>query len=136
MNPVATRTMRLAMLDRLVAVGGPLADAQLVLVKEPFTHGPALAPADLVLADFDGYAAEAALVYGSAYVAPDGTTRVAPPTVQFEATGATTPNTIHGWAVLNAGGTAVLYSALLDEPVAIEAADDGVIVLPEYVLDV
>lgn len=131
--PVSTRAMRLAMLDGLIAVGAILAAAQLQLIQNAFTPGPDLVPGDLTEADFDGYAAEAALAYDSAYVASDGTYRIAPPSVNFQSTGNTTPNVLYGWAVLNTGGTVVEYSGLFDDPISIANADDGVTVLPEYV---
>lgn len=135
-NPILTRALQLEMLDVAVDEGGPLYQASLLLLKEQFTPGPTLTVAEVEAkeADFDGYAMEEDLVYGSSYQAPDGTIRVAPPSVQFEATGDTEPNMIHGWAVVNKAGTKVMYSKLYDAPISIEHADDGLLVIPELVI--
>jgi hypothetical protein len=130
MDAISTRALRLAQLDGLTGVGKPLAAAQLQLSKSAFTPGPTMIPADFDEADFVGYAAEAALAYGTAFVAGDGTYRIQPPSVNFQATADTTPNVLYGWVVLNTGGTAVLYAGLFDNPIPINLADDGVEVNP------
>lgn len=134
MTPLATRALKLAMLNRLATAGGPLNAGVLQLVAAPFTPGPGLVPGDLTPATFTGYAEQAALVMGGAYVAADGTYRMGPPSVQFEATDGVTPNVIYGWAVLNTAKTGVEYAGLLDNPVSIQAAGDGIVIDPELIL--
>jgi hypothetical protein len=82
--------------------------------------------ADFVEADYDGYAAVAALAaaYPSYFIMPDGSALgVFDVTVLFIDGGSTTPNTIYGLYVTNTGGTQLLASLVFDTPKVLDAVD-------------
>lgn len=77
--------------------------------------------------------AEQALTYGQAYQNPDGSITVTAESVQFNYTGASSPETVRGWFVVDPGSPDVPISARrLPTPVSMGNALDSVIVQPGF----
>ena len=130
MNPVSTNAARLAALAALAASGEPLHLPTLILFNNPIALNPTLVIGSLTECTFSGYAASAGLVFGTPYLDVNGTARTAAPSVEFISTDGMVIETIYGWALVNAGKTALYYAELLDTPVPITAGSQGVVVLP------
>jgi len=127
-------SVRLARLAALVAVSAEWAGAIVGLYKDGFTPGSnqTYAAFDAAECDFTGYARSAALVWGTPFADSAKNAIVAAASVQFQATGAGTPNSVKGYAVLNAAGTGILWAEDFDAPRLMDENADAIIVLPKY----
>lgn len=130
MDAVLVQASRLAALDRLAAVGGPLAATELRLGVNNISVGPGTVLADLQEATFAGYAPVAAIAFGSAYIDPNGVVRIDAPSETFEMTATTTLEVVYYWYLVNTAGTALVAIALLDNPVPLTEVSQGLSVLP------
>lgn len=108
-------------------------DLQWGLVKAPFTPDPALALADLDVADFTGSAAKsggsgACLVVNSPLTSSQGLLGREPAGgLNFVATALTNlPQTIYGYYVYNNNVEELMFTALLPEPIEIQVIGDFV----------
>lgn len=114
----------------------PAADPPAVmLVKDVFTPSLTLIPADLVEADFDGYAQIAAPVGAQQQTLDpntgDSLVRMKPPAGGWfwETTGITNlPQTIYGFALINDAQTAIYGSELFDEPFVLTATNQQILI--------
>lgn len=124
-----------SMLNTLCASpGGDWDNATLHLFQNDIVPSFATALGDFTEADFDGYAAGAAITWNPAVTGPDYNAEVTGPAANFLATGATTPNVIYGYYVVDTGGTGLLWSERFAEPINIASAGDGFSVVPRFVL--
>lgn len=128
-----TQDLRKAMLTAITATGASLNGALLALIKEAWTPSPDTKWADLVEADFSGYARPAALVYGAPFQNSDGNWEIAAPSVQFVLSATTVVNTVYGWVVVRPTTNLLLVQATLDQPVPLSEVGDGLVVLPSLV---
>lgn len=129
-------SMRQTMLDALDALsetGYPLEDASLVLAASPFTLSPDLLPAAIVPPTFTGYVQVDSLVFGSAYINPNGQAVRSAPDETFIRTGGVVNDVIYGFAIMNAARSALYYAELFDEPVSLNAVGLGLEVNPTVV---
>lgn len=129
---VVPKTENLAALTQLVAAGGPLNANKLHLYKNNITPSRNTVLADLIEADFDGYAAIAALVWSAPFLDVDGTALVMGADAAFIATGGTTPNTVFGWYLTNAGSTVLIGVFAFNTPVGIAGAGQACPVVPFF----
>lgn len=106
--------------------------ALIKLFQNDITPTKATALADLHVATFTGYANSSAVVWGAPLTDENGVTTVTGGSKQFTASDGVVPNTIYGWYATNAGGSVLLFSCRYDEPIEINSAADGVVVLPEF----
>lgn len=130
MQGFLSKVVQKASLDGLTATGGILHAATLMLFKNNLSVNGNTQIGDLVECDFDGYAAVAAQTFAAAYVGPDGKIQISAPSVLFGDTGATTPNTIYGWALVNAGKTALYYVEKFDDVLTVDGSGEGFLVQP------
>lgn len=125
-------SMRVLMLNALKAVGGPLADAKLVLLKNQ-TPGSINVAADIQEADFTGYAAVGPLAFGTPIIRDIDTLALVAESVQFTATGDAAVNGVTGWAVTNAAKTAVYAVGTFSQSILVGGQYSGIIVNAEIV---
>jgi hypothetical protein len=131
-EPISTLATQLAILAQMIATGGVLDTKTLMLFKNPVTLDKTTVIGTLVECDFVGYAAVAAQVFGTPYIDQGGQGRTDAPSVDFQMTAATTPNTVYGWAIVNAGKTALVMAALFPTPIPLTVALQGFSVQPTF----
>jgi len=122
-----------AILTELIASGNAWDGSKVHLFKTNVNPSPNMVIADLVEADFTGYAASSAIVWGTPGYLPDGTAAVVGGGKTF--TVGSTPsilNTIYGYYVTDSAGTVLLFARKFDAAVVLSAAGQFVIVLPSY----
>lgn len=120
-----------AVMNRAVAVGGPWAALTLHLYVNNVAPNEDTVVADLTQATFAGYAAVAALAFGTCYIDADGNFKLSAPSEQFTATGIGVLETVYGYYLTDAAGTVLHGANLLDTPVPITQIGDGLIVQPD-----
>lgn len=86
---------------------------------------------DLVEATFGGYAEEAGIAFGPAYLSPDGDARLTAPGTQFSYDGTGPQETVYGWYLTDSTGATIRSAANITPPVPLANEDDGLIVAPE-----
>lgn len=79
-------------------------------------------------ADYSGYASQTVATWLASYVGDDQRARVSAASLLFQPNASTVPNEIFGVYVTNAASDTLLYAYLLDVPVDLSSADDGLIV--------
>lgn len=126
-----------AVVNALTAVGPPaglLNGVKVKLFQNAATPGPDSVLADFTEATFPGYAESAAVVWGAALSNALNQAFTAGGTVQFTCTGAATPNTIHGYYLVDgATGNVLIAAEAFASPQPITAAGQGLVVQPIYV---
>lgn len=127
---ISTILTRLAAMNELKAAGQPLNAATLILYSNAVAITPHTVIGDLTECIFTGYAAEAGIGFGAAYLDQAGNVLLAAPSVQFESTSGTPAENIVGWGLVNVGKTALYYAEALPIPVAITQASQGVLIQP------
>ncbi len=106
--------------------------SELHLYKAPIDPiTPEVLLADMVEADFDGYAALDPIVVSSVFLAPDGSAVVNIASHVFQATGSTTPNTIYGAYITTAAAAALVAVLPFTSPVGVANTGDAVPVAPQ-----
>lgn len=123
---------RLAALTQLLAVGGPLNANKLKLYKNPLTLTPAIVLADLVEADFDGYAAVSPVVWSAPFRDVDGSALVLGGDAPFICTGDTISNSIYGYYLTNTGSTVLIAVYAFAAPVGVSVAGQACPVVPWF----
>jgi hypothetical protein len=108
---------------------GMLNGAKLHLFKAPFSAAPLTRIADLIEADFAGYAPVPVTTWGLPYAGPDGQMYMKGGCHQFTPTDETKPNTIYGYWIDN-GATPVYPVTIVtfDSPQTAESVYDAVMV--------
>lgn len=122
-------------LTALIAAGPPagrLNGVKVHLFQNNIVPTPATILTDLVEATFDGYAASAAVTWGSVVVDPAGNAVVYGDAKTFTMTGSTTPNTVYGYYVTNSAGSTLEYLELFDSPVGFGGPGTTLVLLPAY----
>lgn len=134
MNPVVIGNLEwLAILTELVAATNPWNGALISLFKNDIVPDAASLLADLTEADFSGYAASAAVTWGTPHFLPDGTAVVAGDAKTFvTASPAPVLNTVFGWYATDGAGTTLLFARRLDTPIVLTGPNQQVAVLPAY----
>lgn len=130
MQGFLTNAARKAALNRLTVMGGILNAATLILITGPTSISKDTVFADVTEATFDGYAAVAAQAFSPAYVAPGGAIQISAPSVLFTDTGNVTPNTVTGWALVDAGKTTLYYVEKFDTSIVMDGTGEGFLVQP------
>lgn len=131
----AKKTMLDALkVDNTTDGDGPLFGATVMLFSNDAVIGPATVKADLTEADFTGYARSTAITWGETFVDSSDDAVSVGDTKQFHCDDGVTPNTIYGYAVIDAGDTNLLYAEKFANSVGVNGADDAVIVTPRFVL--
>lgn len=115
------------------ATTGDWDQATLHLYQNDFVPARDSVPADFTEADFDGYAAGAAISWNAPITNIQGDAEVTGPMNSFVATGDTTPNEIFGYYVLDAAGTGLLWAERFDNSVSIVETGQGIAVVPRFV---
>lgn len=126
------------LLDSLVGVGNQFENAELVLLKTCPATTPTPAWADVVEADYSGYARKTALTWQAATLEQGGAVMIQtldPPPV-FTQNGGAVENEIVAYAiVIGAGAAAVIqWVELLAEPILMTAENNSMVVIPRLVL--
>lgn len=129
-----TNEARRAIVTELIDVGNFLNGAIAHLFQSPMVPSPALTLADFtaIEADFDGYAASAALTWGAVGTDPADRAWVTAQEVEWVPTGTTTPNTIYGYYVTNAAGTALLFWDNFPDPIPVTGPPSVVHAVPTF----
>lgn len=122
----------LAGLTQLLAVGGPFHLLTLTLFQAGLVVTPATLYADLPIADFSGFAPVASIVFEGPYYDVDNTALVIGAATAFIATAASpfVSNSIGGYALVNAGLTAIAAGYNFQTPVGVNVPGDAVAVVP------
>lgn len=131
---VVTRAARKAMLAAMVGVGGLLNGCLLKLYKTNVGTSDEIALASLVEADFDGYAASDAIVWGAVGVDSQVRAVVQGDRKEFVPDGVVVTNTVYGAYITNAAGTALMAILPFDAPVHVTGLDTIVSVVPVMAL--
>lgn len=131
---ILTKDIVVGALTALVGVGGAANGAKVGLFKNDFVPEPTTILADLVQADFVGYALSSVVVWGEIGVDVNGRAIVFAPSKEFSPTDATVPNTIFGYFLVNGAGTVLLSAVRFDESVPLVLATDVLPVLPVLAL--
>lgn len=123
---------RRAIVSELIGVGNFLDGAILKLFKADYTPGPATVLGDLtaIEADFTGYAASAAVVWGPVFTDAANTAFTVGDVKTFASTGSAVTNTIYGYWAQGAGG--LMYAERFDAPIPVLGVGDGVVLLPRF----
>lgn len=110
-----------------------LGGAKVMLFKNDYQPSATTVLADLIEADFTGYARSADLVWGEPFITPAQLAEIVAQQLQFNATGSTVTNTIYGYAVITPGTPDVLqYAERFAEPVFVAGTMNAVLVNPRY----
>jgi len=131
---MVTRTLEylLALLALEIDTGAPLDGAKVHL----FTAGPTMNDrmeiSDFTEATFGGYAEITLGAWSDPYVNPTGQATVTSSPCHFEATDDTTPNTVLGFYITNAGETLLIAAQLFEDPIAFAEEFDGVTFVIDY----
>lgn len=112
-------------------VAGELAAAVVHLYKNDLVPTPNTILADLISADYSGYATKVLGTAGAPIINSDGAAQVVYPSQQWQHSSGATANTIYGAYVLDAGG-ALLYVERFGTPVNMTDATDGFIYVPVF----
>lgn len=134
MEAVASKTVTIAALIALSDTGGAFDGAKVMLYKAPIAPTPDTVLADLVPADFDGYAVSTAITWSDPVHMSGLAYSVLGSVKVFIATGDTTPNLIYGFAIVDAAGTGLLYVQPFDAPLAVNEAGNYIQALPTLTL--
>lgn len=130
---VVPDSVSVAVLNELVATGNLFDGAKVHLYKNDYTPSRLTAVGDLVTADFTGYAASAAIVWGAPGIGPDGFPGVVGDRKQFIGGSTfTVPNTIHGYYITDSAGTTLLWVERFASPVIIAATGQTCYVVPTF----
>lgn len=132
--PISQSQGILTLLDDSTATAGPWEGALVHLFKNDLVPAPNTVLADFTEADFDGYAASAAIVWGDPYQNELNQSTILGDAKTFTATGATTPNDIYGYYITDAGGTELLLSERFAEVQPMPAAGAVTIVIPRVTI--
>lgn len=99
-------------------VGEQLAAPILALFEDEDPIPPSAEIADLTECAYTGYARSSAVVFGTSHLTASGSviTQITPK--EFAATGSAVPGTARQVAMLNAAGTEILASYVLEEPLS------------------
>lgn len=129
---VMPAVIRLAVLNLIIGVGGPLNSPTLLLYQNNVALGPNTVLADLTVATFDGYANVVGATWDTPYIDTDGSALVFGASQTIVDTGSTTPNTIYGYAAVNAGVTVLECAWRFASPIGVAQANDAVAFLPAF----
>lgn len=122
-------------LTALVAAGPPagrLNGAKVHLYQNNIAVRPDTILTDFTEADFDGYAASAAVTWGTVATDSSGNAVVYGDAKTFLCTGSVTPNTVFGYYVTNGAGSTLEYAEAFATPVGFGNAGDNLVILPAY----
>lgn len=110
----------------LNTIATELLDGALIrLFQNDYEPGSSTVLADLTVATFTGYAEVDSTTWGGAFQNADGDAQVIPPVIAtFTATGSTIGNTVYGFYVVDAAGTALLWAERFDAPVGFNSNGD------------
>ncbi len=134
MNSVVIPNLEwLDILNELVDTGNAWDGAVLHLFKNDYQPSANTLLADLIAADFTGYAPSSAVVWHAAGFLPDGTAVITGDLKVFQ-TGspATILNTVYGWYATDTGGTDLLIARRFDTPIVLSAPLQLIEVVPSY----
>lgn len=118
-------------LNALKASGKPLAVPTLVLFKNAVALAKTTVMADLMIADFVGYANVPAVVFGNAYLDGANNAIIDAPSADWVASDATVPQLIYGWAIVNAALDTYWFGESFETPVNMNVAGRGVRAQPQ-----
>ncbi len=120
-------------LAALTGVDGLFEGAKIGLFHNNYVPNRQTALADLTVANFTGYALSAAVVWGTPFIDPViGPVVLANLKVFAAGNPTTVPNTIYGYYIVDAAGTALLWAERFATPRVVSAPGDAVTVLPGF----
>jgi hypothetical protein len=120
----------LSVLTTLTGSGGSYYHPTLVLYQNNVALSRRTSLADLVLADFAGYANVANVPWKAPYIDTDGSALVFSTNQTIVASGSSPANTIYGWAATDGAVTEVIFAGQFATPVGIANSGDAVTFLP------
>lgn len=125
-----------AVVAAIAALATTGSGAKIQLYNADVTPNPSTLLASLPPCTFSGYALSAAVVWGTAYQAPDGIQKVTGVAKQFTQTAITVTDTAYGYVVVGtpSGTPFALASYRFANPIPFTAIGNGVVVLPELSL--
>lgn len=130
---IVPNTVAASILTALVGVAGILNGALLKLFKNDVIPNVGTILADLVEADFTGYAASAAITWSVPVLGDDGLYRVIGDNKSFIAgSPLTVPNTIYGYYVTNGAGTVLLFAERYANSKIINTAHQAIVEVAEF----
>lgn len=135
MASISTIGMKKAALAALIAVGGRLAGAKVMLFTTPVIVKETMHVSDLVEATYTGYAQKTIAAWVGPYVDTSGLVRIDGGDLLFQPTDSVIQETIYGYAIINAAvvgppvvAADVMYVETFAPPVPLLDADHGVVV--------
>ena len=132
MPGIVPRPSRVAVCDALKVV--LLDDVTVHLYQNDVAPGPDTVVGDLTEADFSGYAASAALVFGGPFQNADGEIEMDLPSHQFDHSGGAVANVIFGYYVLTTGGD-LLFAERFAASIPMIVITNSIVVLPRFSLE-
>ena len=116
-------------------VAGDLDGALVALWKNNITPSRNSTLADLGEADYTGYAASAAVVWGAPFLNANGDGQVVGGNKQFQPTGTTTTCEVYGyWLEPTAGSTTPVLAVKFSSPVPMTGPLSALIVTPSFTM--
>lgn len=130
-----------AQLDRLTAVApgapdaGRLNGSKMILFKNDVHPTKDSVLGDFTPATFPGYATSAAIVWGAAFEAEDGSAQIVGPTVQFLSDDLPDPvETVYGYCVVNGDADELIFAERFAAPIQVDHEGQPINVVPVYAL--
>lgn len=131
---VSTLLSQIAALDALTdPTTGAMKAPTIHLFQNDIWPSPGMTLADFEEADFTGYTAFEAAVWGTVYVGTDGKARCTLESHQFQGTGTTVGNVIFGWYLSDEPPTKVHLAGRFEEAISMVSATDAVVCEPTIV---
>lgn len=119
----------------LAAVGppaGPLNGAKVRLFKNDISPGPDTVLANLVTADYGGYADSPAVVWSAGDTDFDDRAVLVGASQNFAPTDSVTPNTIYGYCIMDSTSTNLLFAERFPNSVDLTSPADILVIVPMF----
>jgi hypothetical protein len=106
--------------------------SKLWLYQNDYTPNPNTALADLIVADYAGFAAKTIAAWGTAFVDVNGEVISLAPLETFTCTGGGMTNTIYGCYLTDATGAILTFAARFDAPFGMAISTDAIPFVPRF----
>lgn len=122
----------LAQLDDITtAMTGAWDGAKMILFVNDYEPATDMVIGDLTEATFTGYAASSAIVWADPFVDDDGNAVLVGGSKEFKGGGDDPPQTVYGYAVVDAAKANIFWAERLPNPVVMDSANKAVVILPK-----
>jgi hypothetical protein len=132
-SAVVSNVAAAGILGDAVAMGGTLVTSTMILTKTQVdAPNPALGMGQFEECDFTGYAAVAALVFGTPFLDVDGIWKVTAPSELFTLTATTITNIVYAAVITNAAKSEFRGVINFETPISLTVAGQGFNVIPTF----